>query len=78
MPIVHFPVTAVPDNPFFPGGVLPNIPAMLLQKPLGIGSVGKLYLAFFQLLKMQKNTFIPYRLCHHIPRLSALRRTSCT
>jgi hypothetical protein len=34
------------------------------KKALGVGSVGKLDIPLFQLVKTQVNTFIPYRLCH--------------
>jgi hypothetical protein len=39
---VKFPLAAVPDQPFLPGHVVPDVLALFLQEPVGVGAVCKL------------------------------------
>jgi hypothetical protein len=37
----------VPDKPFFPGGIIPDVITVFPVEPLRVGSVGKLDIPFF-------------------------------
>jgi hypothetical protein len=47
--VIHLPVFAVPDNPFFPGRDIPNVFTVFSEKAEGVSGIGKLEQPLLQL-----------------------------
>jgi hypothetical protein len=50
---VYLPLGIVPDDPFFPGGDIPDIRAILSDQPFRVGRVGELEQSLLKLVNPQ-------------------------
>jgi len=62
--LVRLPVRPVPDQPFFPCGVVPYVLSVLADEPRGVGRVGKLDVAAFQFHDPQIDALVPNLFSH--------------